>query len=114
MRKMDLPSRSLRQGLGAALGELLLSPGLAGRSSFLSPQRRKRTPLHFGGNVAWLLFLVSLQVLIVKSILMTVQVTRVSTESVWMELTATAVSAPQGSQVMPFVVGGPTYSPVTW
>lgn len=38
------------------------------------------------------------QVLIVKSILMTVQVTLVSTESVWMALIVTVVSAHQVSQ----------------
>lgn len=38
------------------------------------------------------------QVLIVKSILMTVQVTRVSMESVWMALIVTTVSAHQDSQ----------------
>ena len=46
-----------------------------------------------------------LQVLIVKSILMTVQVTRVSMESVWMALIVTAVFAHQDSQVMVLFVG---------
>ena len=40
-----------------------------------------------------------------KSILMTVQVTRVSMESVWMALIVTAVSAHQDSQVMLLFVG---------
>ena len=47
----------------------------------------------------------SLQVLTVKSILMTVQVTHVSMESVWMALIVTAVFAHQDSQVMVLFVG---------
>lgn len=42
-----------------------------------------------------------------KSILMTVQVTLVSMESVWMALIVTAVSAHQDSQVMLLLVGTP-------
>lgn len=47
----------------------------------------------------------SLQVLIVKSILTTVQVALVSMESVWMALIVTAASARQDSQVMLLFVG---------
>lgn len=43
---------------------------------------------------------------------MTVQVTLVSTESVWMALIVTVVSAHQDSQVTPFLLG-PSFSPIT-
>lgn len=48
-----------------------------------------------------------------KSILMTVQVTLVSTESVWMALIVIVVSAHRDSQVTPFLLGGPSFSPIT-
>lgn len=44
---------------------------------------------------------------------MTVQVTLVPMEPAWMALIVTVVSAHQDSQVMLFLLGGPSYSPIT-
>lgn len=105
MNKVDWPSWSPWQGVGDCPFRIATLPRIGWILFGFLNSITSRHPWYFSGNITWFLFGLSLQVLIVKSILMIVQVTLVSMESVWMELIVIVVPAHQDSQVMLLFVG---------